>query len=55
MGVCDGHGENGHYVSEYLINHLPQDFNETYNDLKQKEQKVKIIYFLKILLNIKII
>ena len=21
MGVCDGHGENGHYVSEYLINH----------------------------------
>ena len=39
VGVCDGHGENGHYVSEYLINHLPQDFNETYNDLKQKEQK----------------
>jgi serine/threonine protein phosphatase PrpC len=39
VGVCDGHGENGHYVSEYLINRLPQDFNETYNDLKQKEQK----------------
>ena len=39
VGVCDGHGENGHYVSEYLINHLPQDFNEAYIDLKQKEQK----------------
>ena len=39
VGVCDGHGENGHYVSEYLINHLPQDFNEAYNDLQQKEQK----------------
>ena len=39
MGVCDGHGENGHYVSEYLINHLPQDFNEAYIDLQQKEKK----------------
>ena len=39
VGVCDGHGENGHYVSEYLINHLPQDFNEAYIDLQQKEKK----------------
>ena len=39
VGVCDGHGENGHYVSEYLINHLPQDFNEAYIDLQQKQKK----------------
>ena len=37
--VCDGHGKNGHYVSEYLINHLPQDFNEAYINLQQKEKK----------------
>ena len=30
VGVCDGHGENGHYVSEYLINHLPLDFEVEY-------------------------
>ena len=39
IGVCDGHGENGHYISEYLINHLPQDFQEAYFNLKQKEKK----------------
>ena len=40
VGVCDIHGENGHYVSEYLISHLPQDFNEAYIDLQQKEKKI---------------
>ena len=30
VGVCDGHGENGHYVSEYLINHLPLNFEVEY-------------------------
>jgi len=39
IGVCDGHGENGHYVSEFLINHLPQDFQEAYINLKEKEKK----------------
>ena len=34
VGVCDGHGENGQYVSEFLINHLPTDLQETY--LKSK-------------------
>lgn len=30
VGVCDGHGENGHYVSKYLIDHLPLDFEVDY-------------------------
>ena len=30
VGVCDGHGENGHHVSDYLINHLPLDLEVEY-------------------------
>lgn len=39
VGVCDGHGENGHHVSDFLINHLPQDFQESYINLKEAENK----------------
>ena len=39
VGVCDGHGENGHYVSEFLISHLPLDFQDTYFNLKKAEKK----------------
>ena len=28
IGVCDGHGENGHYVSDYLVKHLPLEFQK---------------------------
>ena len=28
IGVCDGHGDNGHYVSEYLIKNLPLDLEK---------------------------
>ena len=38
VGVCDGHGENGHYVSEFLINNLPTNFKEAYSNLKKKEE-----------------
>ena len=39
VGVCDGHGENGHHVSDFLVNHLPQDFQESYFNLKEAEKK----------------
>ena len=38
VGVCDGHGENGHFVSEFLINNLPTNFKEAYSKLKSKEE-----------------
>ena len=38
VGVCDGHGENGHYISGFLINHLPTDFQKEYSKLKKSEQ-----------------
>jgi len=25
--VCDGHGANGHYVSDFVKNYLPSIFN----------------------------
>ena len=34
IGVCDGHGDYGHFVSDYLIKYLPKNFNNSYNDLK---------------------
>ena len=40
VGVCDGHGENGHYVSEYLISHLPLDFQDVYFNMKKTEKKI---------------
>ena len=45
VGVCDGHGENGHYVSEFLINHMPQDLQETYlNSINDSESFESIPY-----------
>ena len=35
IGVCDGHGDYGHFISDYLIKHLPKNFNNSYNDLKK--------------------
>lgn len=36
FGVCDGHGQNGHYVSEYVKNKLALDVMEV--DIAMKEQ-----------------
>ena len=36
FGVCDGHGQNGHYVSEYVKNKLALDIMEV--DISHKEQ-----------------
>ena len=30
IGVCDGHGASGHYVSGYLVNNLPQNVNTSF-------------------------
>ena len=38
VGVCDGHGENGHFVSEYLVNHLPLNLQEIYINLKNSSE-----------------
>ena len=40
IGVCDGHGENGHYVSEYIKTNLPLILNEQLNYLLSY-QKIK--------------
>ena len=37
FGVCDGHGQNGHYVSEYVKNRLALDIMEV--DIALKESK----------------
>ena len=35
--MCDGHGQNGHYVSEYVKNKLALDIMEV--DIALKEQE----------------
>ena len=35
FGVCDGHGQNGHYVSEYVKNKLALDVME--EDIRMKD------------------
>ena len=30
LGVCDGHGMFGHVISGYIVNHLPQNLNESF-------------------------
>ena len=40
IGVCDGHGENGHYVSEYIKINLPFTLNNQINHLISY-QKIK--------------
>ena len=49
IGVCDGHGDFGHFISDYLIKNLPKNFLNSYINLKQdnneqysKLQKEKI-------------
>ena len=37
FGVCDGHGQNGHYVSEYVKNKLALDVMEV--DIGMKDQQ----------------
>ena len=41
VGVCDGHGEYGHYVSEFLINHLPLDLQDNYLKLKNEDDSLE--------------
>ncbi|MCQ2817117.1 MAG: protein phosphatase 2C domain-containing protein [archaeon] len=35
IGVVDGHGVEGHHVSKYLINHLPQNLNKELKKTKK--------------------
>ena len=39
IGVCDGHGEDGQNVSEYLKNTLPQEFNKDLQKIISSENK----------------
>ena len=40
IGVCDGHGDFGHFISDYLIKHLPKNFLNAYKELtKNSEEK----------------
>ena len=36
IGVCDGHGDFGHFISDYLIKNLPKNFQNSYINLKQE-------------------
>ena len=39
IGVCDGHGENGKQVSEFIRNHLPKELEKELNILISNEKK----------------
>ena len=40
IGVCDGHGDYGHFISDYLIKHLPKNLFNSYSDfIKDLEEK----------------
>jgi serine/threonine protein phosphatase PrpC len=39
IGVCDGHGEDGQNVSEYLRNTLPQELDKELNKIISSEKK----------------
>ena len=39
IGVCDGHGEDGHHVSEYTKKTLPEEFNILLQNLISFEKK----------------
>ena len=43
MGVCDGHGLYGHFVSSFLANTLPQNMND--NILEKNISKIENISF----------
>ena len=36
IGVCDGHGDYGHFISDYLVKSLPKNFKNSYIELKRK-------------------
>ena len=38
IGVCDGHGDYGHFVSEFLKNNLPLKLSEIYTKEKDGQQ-----------------
>ncbi len=37
FGVADGHGQNGHLVSEYIKNHLALDIMEIDFQMRERE------------------
>ena len=37
IGVCDGHGDDGHKISEYLRNNLPDELNNELENLVSNE------------------
>ena len=39
VGVCDGHGENGRQVSEFIKNNLPKELENEFNILITNERK----------------
>ena len=39
IGVCDGHGENGKLVSEFIRNNLPKELEKEFNVLISSEKK----------------
>ena len=39
IGVCDGHGEDGHHISEYIKNTLPDEFNHLLEKLYNEEKE----------------
>lgn len=39
FGVCDGHGENGHFVSGFLKINLPETFKRLLPSLQEGKQK----------------
>ena len=39
IGVCDGHGEDGHQISAYLKEHLPEELNKELNKVISSENK----------------
>ena len=43
IGVCDGHGDNGHHVSKFLRNYLPKQLEKTFKKLFKKDKKNKIL------------
>ena len=41
IGVCDGHGDYGHFISDYLVKHLPKNLSNSYNDFLQNLEEIK--------------
>ncbi len=39
FGICDGHGESGHKVSKFLVDHLPDNFERLLRSQKLNEKK----------------